>query len=184
MTPSMSDRERENAGPVRFTETQRFDQLWLWLVLLASTVVPFIIFTWIMVEQLVTGHPVGNQPMPDAMAIGVWLGTGALTAGLLVLFARAALIVEVRRDGIWVQYKGFRIKRLIRYDEIASFEAVTYSPIGEYGGWGIRGMGKNKAYNVKGNRGVRLRFHDGSQLLVGSQRARAFERAIAHFANQ
>jgi len=61
-------------------------------------------------------------------------------------------------------------RRRVALREIASAEAVTYSPLAEYGGWGIRGWGKNVALNARGNRGVRLTLQDGRRLLVGSQR--------------
>lgn len=61
-------------------------------------------------------------------------------------------------------------RRRIALREIASAEAVTYSPLAEYGGWGIRGWGKDTALNARGNRGVRLTLRDGRRVLIGSQR--------------
>jgi hypothetical protein len=63
-----------------------------------------------------------------------------------------------------------------------SFEAVTYRPIRDYGGWGIRwGPGK-LAYNVSGSEGVRIDRSDDRELLVGSRQpydlARAMRNAI------
>lgn len=63
--------------------------------------------------------------------------------------------------------------------EIAHFEARTYSPLREYGGWGIRGFGSNRAYNVSGNHGVELVLKDGRKVLIGSQRADDLALAIA-----
>lgn len=60
-------------------------------------------------------------------------------------------------------------RRRIARREIASAEAVTYSPLAEYGGWGIRGWGPSVALNARGNRGVRLTLQDGRRVLVGSQ---------------
>ena len=61
-------------------------------------------------------------------------------------------------------------RRQIALQTIASAEAVTYSPLADYGGWGIRGWGRNMALNARGNRGVRLALHDGRHVLIGSQR--------------
>ena len=55
---------------------------------------------------------------------------------------------------------------------------MTYSPLVEYGGWGIRGWGKNVALNARGNRGVRLMLMDGRRVLVGSQRAEELAAAL------
>lgn len=61
-------------------------------------------------------------------------------------------------------------RRRIALTEIVSTETVIYSPLTEYGGWGIRGWGKNVGLNARGNRGVRLMLRDGRRLLIGSQR--------------
>lgn len=61
-------------------------------------------------------------------------------------------------------------RRIVPLDAIASVEVVHYHPIRTYGGWGVRfGRAGERVYNARGDRGVRVRLHDGSRLLVGSQ---------------
>ena len=69
-------------------------------------------------------------------------------------------------------------RRRIALADIASAEAVTYSPLAEYGGWGIRGFGSSVALNARGNRGVRLTLRDGRRVLIGSQRAGELAEAL------
>ena len=57
---------------------------------------------------------------------------------------------------------------IIRFDEIENVEAITYSPIKDYGGWGIRYRMKGRAYNVKGNQGVKVYLKNGKNILFGS----------------
>jgi hypothetical protein len=47
-----------------------------------------------------------------------------------------------------------------------------YSPIAEYGGWGLRlGLfGKGQAYNVSGDKGLQLEFTTGQRLLIGTNK--------------
>ena len=71
------------------------------------------------------------------------------------------------------------LKRDIPLEEIARWQACTYHPVLEYGGWGIRFSWKGTAYNVSGNRGVRLELVNGKRLLIGSRRAGELESAIA-----
>ena len=62
--------------------------------------------------------------------------------------------------------------RSFPFETIQSYEVITYNPIRDYGGWGIRYGLKGTAYNVKGNRGVLLEFAEGSKvkkLMIGSQ---------------
>ena len=69
-------------------------------------------------------------------------------------------------------------RKQIALPKIAEAKAVTYSPIADYGGWGIRGWGKNIALNARGNRGVRLTLQGGSHVLVGSQRPEELAQAL------
>ena len=65
------------------------------------------------------------------------------------------------------------------------WEARTYRPILEYGGWGIRyTMGRGWAYNVSGNQGVQLELASGKRILIGSQRAEELARAIGEAKGQ
>ncbi len=88
------------------------------------------------------------------------------------------LDVETREDALVVHFFPLR-RRVVPYAAIRRCAAVTYRPIVEYGGWGIRWGGPRKwAYNVRGDRGVLLELADGGTLLVGSQRPGELARAI------
>ena len=63
--------------------------------------------------------------------------------------------------------------------EIALAAAVAYRPVRDYGGWGLRGFGKRRAINARGDRGVLITRRDGSTLLVGSQEPRRLLAALA-----
>lgn len=63
------------------------------------------------------------------------------------------------------------IKKTIPFSDVESAEAVTYSPLGEFGGWGIRfGGNKKTAWTVKGNRALVLERKDGTRFYLGSER--------------
>ncbi len=159
--------------PVRFREEQRFRQVWIWLLILPLCVGVGGFFAWAMVEQLVKGRTVGNQPMSDLMLMIVGPLLILLMAGLLWLMWAARLVTEVRDDGIYIRFYPFhRGFRGFLWEDIESFEARTYRPILEYGGWGIRIGPDGGAYNVSGNKGLQLNFRFGlaGGVLIGSQR--------------
>jgi hypothetical protein len=162
-----------------FRESQRFRQVWLWLLLGGILLAVLVLFGGMLNEQLVHGRPVGRRPMADGALVGVAIGAIGLPALLVVLLAAARLEVEVRADGLHVRFFPFLRARTYRYDDLAAFAARSYRPIAEYGGWGVRGLGRNRAFNVSGNEGVQLAFRDGKRLLLGSQRAAELENAIA-----
>jgi hypothetical protein len=67
----------------------------------------------------------------------------------------------------------------IPISEIISAEARAYRPVRDYGGWGIRGFGRRRALNARGNLGVLVTRQDGSTLMIGSQRPRELLEALA-----
>jgi hypothetical protein len=85
---------------------------------------------------------------------------------------------NVTSDAVNVRF-GFLYRTAIPLSEVRQAEAVVYRPIAHYGGWGIRGFGKKRALNSRGNRGVLLTKSDGSTMLIGSQRPRELLEALA-----
>ncbi len=157
---------------VLFREVQRFRQLWIWIPLLAFA----LWITWAAWRQLVEGVPVGSNPMGNTGLLLVW----ALAAvGLPGLFLATRLRTEVREDGVHVRFTPFHLRdRFFPLDTLARVEAVTYNPLLEFGGWGLRLGPGGWAYNVSGRRGVRLTFTNGKKLLIGSAKPEAFVDAV------
>ena len=154
----------------RFYEEQRMRQWWLLLLIGGIAALQW----WGFVQQILLGRPWGNKPASDWMMVLSWLLIGI---GLPLLFLYVCLIVTVTDEAVHIRYRPF-MKRTIRLVDIAQADALTYSPLRDYGGWGLRGWGARKAYNVSGNRGVELTLRDGSSVLIGSQRADELARAI------
>jgi hypothetical protein len=158
---------------VRFREEQRFRQMWIWLLILPLCLGGLGFFGWAMVEQLIRGRPVGSQPMSDLMLMIMGPLFILLLAGLLWMMWAARLVTEVRNDGIHIRFFPFhRGFHGFLWEEIESFEARTYRPVLEYGGWGIRLGSNGKAYNVSGNRGLQLALGGArsGRVLIGTQR--------------
>ncbi len=157
---------------ILYREVQHFRTLWLWLIILPISFVAI----WGMIQQLIMGEPFGTNPAPDIALIVIVILIGL---GLPYALYKINLKTEVRSDGIYYRFFPFHLSfRRIGLEDIARYEAVTYSPLKEYGGWGIRYGRNGKAYNVSGNRGVQLELSDGQRLLLGSQRPEEFAIAI------
>ena len=148
---------------VVFSEKQRFNQWWIWLILLVSN------FSFL---------------------IGCFLEASkadrtALVVGLLVVFAVTLLILrfrletEIKRDGVYVRVPPLLLKwRFYPWENIAKAYIREYKPILEYGGWGIRGLGKNRALNISGNIGLQLEFTDGKKMLIGTNNWDDLQKAL------
>ena len=162
---------------VKFREEQQFRQPWIWVLLLLSCGLVVGVCGYGAVQQLVLGKPWGDRPMSDTgIAITTLLSIG-LTLALVYLFWVMALVVEVRTDALFVHFRPLK-RRTVNYPEITRVEPCQYQPIRQYGGWGIRHGRGGWAYNVSGNRGVKLHLSNGKHLLIGSQRDWELAQAI------
>lgn len=130
-----------------------------------------------------------------ALLSGVAVGRAALAAGqkatgalwpsaavVAVMAALSRMTTTVDENGVKVVFGLLPVyTRTISLSEIVEVHAESYSPLREFGGWGIRGLGNNRALNMQGNQGVRLTLNDGSRLLIGSGRPDELETAIRSY---
>lgn len=109
----------------------------------------------------------------------------ALLVGLLVSFTKLESFLTA--EGVSVRFFPFiRKKQLFPIEGIEKIEVVSYKPLREYGGWGLR-IGKNGvAYSVSGKQGILITFKEPQKLfigkhktlLVGTQKPEAWREAI------
>lgn len=151
---------------VFFHEEQQFRQILLWFLI----IYPSLILLAVVINML-------RESEYDLVLILIFLFAGI---GLPLLFYFCKLITEVRFDGIYFRFFPFHLSFYkIAFHDLKSYQAVTYDPIGDYLGWGIRYSHKGKAYNVSGNRGVQVELVNGKRILFGSQRPEEFKQAIS-----
>jgi len=113
-------------------------------------------------------------PGPGQMSVGVAAFCLLLGLGLpgAIYGLMGQLRTRVTAEGIQI-FWGFLnvVKKSIPFEQIEKAEPVTYSPMGEFGGWGIRmGGNKKKAWTVRGNRALLLHLKDGTRFYLGSDR--------------
>lgn len=155
-----------------FRQVQRPRQLWITAVILGIGALMW--YTFIM--QIGFGRTIGTNPMPDSMAVVFWLVFGV---GFPVMWWFSRLIVVVDDNHVLVSYMPF-LWREIPYAVIREARPLTYQPVAEFGGWGIR-MWFNRrrvAYSVSGNQGVELILSDDRTVVIGSQEPQALANAI------
>jgi hypothetical protein len=160
-------------------EEQRFTQSWVWFLLIATTLIATIPLVIGIYWQEVLGKPWGNHPGSTGLLVFVLCFVAVLMSTLILLFYKMHLIIEIRQDGIWFRYPPLSGKwAVVKKEEIERFEVKIYKPVIEYGGWGIRGNSKNKAYNVSGNNGLQIYLKNGKKILLGTQKKQAINYAM------
>ncbi len=148
---------------VLFYEKQYFRQWWVWLIPVGING----IFIWGFTQQVILGKTFGDNPMSNA---------GLIITGLIVFFASLSIFIirletKITTEGIYVRFFPFHFKWIfINWQQINKTTVVTYQPLKEYGGWGLRYGAKGKAYSVSGNKGLKLEFTDGTSLLIGTKK--------------
>jgi hypothetical protein len=158
---------------IYFKEEQRFRQMWIWMLLIALSS----IWVWELVQQVFMGIPFGNKPSPDLVIIL----TGIFPLLAIILFRMLTLETIIDEEGVAYRFKPFQRKpRLIKTADIVRFEVKKYSPLKDYGGWGIRyGSPKNgRAYNVSGSQGVLFELKNGKRFLLGTQKPSEIRSAL------
>lgn len=157
-----------------FTETQRFRQWWVWILLL--TLNGFCIYG--IFQQVIGGVPFGSKPMSD-------VGMMIMTISILLfscLFLSLKLETKIKSDGIYVRFFPFHFKfKYYSYSSISKLYLRQYKPIREFGGWGIRYgfSGKGKAFNVSGNEGLQIEFLDSKKILIGTKKSTEIKEVLA-----
>lgn len=125
-------------------------------------------YIFAIVQQVFFGVKFGKNPASDtALIISL-----AVLMLMTLLFYSTRLDTEINSDGIHVRFFPFQFSfRHHPWETIRNCYVRKYKPIREYGGWGMRGLGKNRALNVKGDMGVQIEFIDGRKLLIGTGKA-------------
>jgi hypothetical protein len=144
----------EENTPILFHEKQRFSKWFLLLVFLPAILSAAVVFRF-----AETGKD------PEAF---IGLGIALLAGALMVLVTLETSLTAI---GVSVRFIPFlRKTSVFLFEEIASLEVVTYRPIREYGGWGLR-RGKNGlAYSVSGKQGVLITFKEPKKLFWGKHK--------------
>lgn len=146
-----------------FKEQQRFNQLWLILLMLISLLVPI---------ALIIGTYIKNPDQFTALEFTLIIVTTLLAPCIIFIFK---LTTRIDEEGIQYKFFPFHLKfKHIKWNEIDKAYIRKYDALTEYGGWGIKGgkflkKDKGTAVNVSGDIGIQLELKSGKKLLIGTQ---------------
>lgn len=115
--------------------------------------------------------------LPDELRWPVVGGIVAVVAAVSRLVN--GLTVALREDGILVHLGSVPlIRTVIPFGDIQALRSVEYRPIREFGGWGVRGTSRRRAWTARGDRAVLLELDDGREVLLGSDHPQRLEERI------
>jgi hypothetical protein len=160
-----------------FQERQYFDQWWLWLILIISLGAFLYAPSALIIEQ--------SDVSVKSLSASFWISLAVLIA-VHIFFALCHLNTEIYENGIAYQFYPFHFNpKRMHWKDLSEVYVRKYRPISEYGGWGYRMGFGGRALNVKGNKGVQLKFKNGKKLLIGTQRPEEAQQIIdKYFKNE
>jgi hypothetical protein len=153
---------------ILFTETQRFRQWWLWL-LLVIMLLCISVLCFIMLKG-------GVNVVSTTFSILI-LG---YAVGQIVLFLLFRLDTFITSDGIYVRFPPLRRNyRFFGWNKISKAEVQDHRP-GQFAGWGIRTSFRTEAWTVTGHTGLLLEFPDSNKkFIIGTQRGEELAAVLA-----
>ena len=143
-----------------FKEEQRFNQLWLIILIVLSALVP---------SGIILGSYIKDSSRFTTIEFILILFLMLFASGFIFLFK---LTTRIDEKGIHYKLFPFHIKqKTIYWNEISKAYVRTYDAVLEYGGWGLKGgalweKSKGKAINVSGDVGIQLELKNGKKLLI------------------
>lgn len=162
-----------------YRERQYFRQDWLWALLLVSSVPALVVAGVAIVAD--------SGPGTD---VALWLAiVTVLVLGPLVGFYFASMTLRVTDDGLAIRLVPLHLRpRTIPCSDIRAVHVVEISPLGDFGGlgvrynptlyrWGVRFDGP-LGYIVSGTQGVRIERRDSCDVVVTSKDARTLSREL------
>jgi hypothetical protein len=147
--------------PILFSEVQALRQ-WHVRVVLAF---PPAAVLFITCRQIIWHKPWGSPPPSN----GGLIFLSVLLVAVYFRLITVKLVTELRRGEIAVGLRGLWKRQHIPLDQVQSAGAVTYDPVAEFGGYGIRSSQRGKAYIARGTGAVELLLRSGNKILIGSQ---------------
>jgi hypothetical protein len=162
-----------------YSEIQRFRQPWLWFLLITVWISVIGTYGFVVDRQIVQDISYGNSFINDSgLKISLVLAFVLVTT-LIILFAKAKLITQL--DKKYINFKFHPLHksyRKIAWKSVSKCEIVTYQPVSQYGGWGIRAGKNGKVFSVSGNRGLQIVLRTGERILIGTTKANELSIAI------
>jgi hypothetical protein len=142
--------------------------------LLILTAIPPVAMLLLAIWQVGLGHPWGKQPMSNAGIVG-W------TIFLWLIYFRLItikLVTDVLPNELSVAMRGLWRSYRVSLDAVRSIRAVTFDPVRDWGGYGVRSTSRGKAYIARGNQAVELELKKEGVVLVSSNRPAELLRAL------
>lgn len=134
-----------------YKESQKINFWWVWCIIIA-----------------INGFNI-YKVFQNPNDLNLWIALSILfLVSILILIMKLETTID--KKGIHYRMTPFHIKsRTIDWKDIQKVEVKKYNPIFEYGGWGIRGFKKRRAYSIYGTKGIYILLRNNNSIMIGTQ---------------
>ena len=159
-----------------FTETQKFKP-WVYGLIVLIVLISPIMITYRQMQE----HATATLNYDNILI--------ALIVPVVIISMFLIMKLDTTLDSEGVKFRFFPIymkHKVILWEDISTITTRKYSPLFDFGGWGIRfGLGgKGMAYNVSGNIGIQLVLKNNKKVLIGTQKQSEVEQFLRQLVAQ
>lgn len=149
-----------------FNETQNYRGTWV-MYLILMTELPMLVLVTIILFNSKT----------DNNEIFLHLGLVLLImSGAFLLLMNIQLQTRIDHKGVHYRFIPFLNKwRIIPKENIQSINLITFSPISDFGGWGMKGNRTTKAYSIIGDQGILIDVGEKKKIMLGTKKTAELE---------
>lgn len=154
-----------------FNEAQSYRGTWvMYLILLVElpTIVLLLVFFL-------------KEDDKSEMGIALIVVIGSL---FIILLFLSTLKLETRIDDLGISFRYFpfiRKWRKIEKDQILSVKVINYSPVMDYGGWGLKGNKTTKAYSILGDEGILIDTGEKKRIMIGTSKTKELKEFLENW---
>ncbi|MDF2157622.1 hypothetical protein [Algoriphagus sp. CAU 1675] len=153
-----------------FNEHQSYRGTWV-MYLLLMTEIPLFILALTLIRYS------DKEPNENFMALGI---LAIASIGVFLLLMNIRLSNRIDEKGVHFRYVPFINKwKTIPKGTIRSIKVITYSPISDFGGWGIKGNSTTKAYSIMGDEGLLIDAGESKKIMIGTRKAMELKAFLA-----
>lgn len=159
---------------ILFKETQRINLFWKGLL---GTLI--VILLVVNIYAMLTNK--------QEIGLNSFLILPAVLLFIIICAALATMKTEIDEHRISITFFPVLVKKkTFLWEDVESSFIREYNPIQEFGGWSVfrinsstvKGLGNNRALNVKGNKGLQLILKDGSKWLIGTNKSEELDKVL------
>ncbi|EAZ80250.1 YdbT family protein [Algoriphagus machipongonensis] len=101
---------------------------------------------------------------------------------VFMLLLNISLKTRIDHSGIHYKYSPFiRNWRTIPKEKIKSLQVISFNPLFDYGGWGMKRNKTTKLYNILGDEGLLIDIGEKRKILLGTAEKRKLKSFIQYW---